>query len=61
MPTIEPILQEAILDILPNDYDLAMCLMCQLLANMMLSGDGSWPVQRITQQITCELAAYEGT
>lgn len=61
MPTIEPIIQETILDILPNDYNHAMCLMCQLMANMMLSGDSPWDIVKVCRQIKADLAAYEGT
>ena len=61
MPTIEPFLQEAILNSLPNDYDLAMSLMCQLLANMMLSGNTPWDMTKVTDRLRAELDAYAGT
>jgi hypothetical protein len=36
-PTIEPEIQEQILNILPDDGPLALKIMCQLLANMIMS------------------------
>jgi hypothetical protein len=35
--TIKPDIQEAILCLLPDEGDLALCIMAQLLANMILS------------------------
>lgn len=61
MQTIERATQEAILDILPADYDRAMCLMCQLLANMMLSGDAPWDINKTIAELKANLAAYAGT
>ena len=61
MPTIEPVLQKAILNILPNDYDLAMSIMCQLLANMMLSGNAPWDMPKVTDRLRTELDAYAST
>jgi hypothetical protein len=61
MRTIEPTIQESIVDILPQDYDLAMGLMCQLLANMMLSGDAPWDINKTIAELKANLAAYAGT
>lgn len=61
MFTIEPDIQEIILTALPDNYDAAMALMCQLVANMMLSGDSSWDIVRVCRQIKTNLADYEGT
>ena len=60
METIEPDIQDAILDILPNDGPLAMRLMRQLLANMILSLEGS-SINDVIELIRLNLAEYEGT
>jgi hypothetical protein len=60
MTTIEPEIQEKILDILPNDYNTSIDLICQLLANMMLCANGSTWVE-IENKIKLNLAEYEGT
>jgi len=60
METIEPDIQDAILDILPNDGPLAMRIMCQLLANMILSLEGS-SINDVIELIRLNLAEYEGT
>lgn len=60
MKTIEPDIQEAILKVLPADGTLAMDLMCQLVANMILSIDEAHLHQTI-ERIKFHLAAYEGT
>ena len=60
MSTIEPDIQEAILDILPEDGQLATELMCQLLANMILSVPDT-DINKISERIKAHLAAYEGT
>lgn len=60
--TIESDIQGVILNALPDDYDLAMRVMCQLIANMMLSNDmASWSIDRTTKEIEINLLAYEGT
>ena len=60
--TIESDIQGVILNALPNDYDLAMRVMCQLIANMMLSNDtAAWSIERTTKEIQANLLAYEGT
>ncbi len=58
---IEPDIQEAIIDALPNDYDQAMEVICQLIANMMLSGSAPWDWHKVTSKIKFHLAEYEGT
>lgn len=60
MQTIEPDIQEAILTMLPNDYNTSVSLMCQLLANIMLSGDGM-SLDYVVAEIKANVAAYEGT
>ena len=60
MRTIEPDIQSAILDILPNDGPLAIRLMCQLLANMILSIRAD-NIDDVINRIRSELAEYEGT
>lgn len=61
MTTIEPDIQEQILTALPEDYNQAMEVMCQLLANMMLSGNCPWNINKTTARIKSNLAEYEGT
>lgn len=58
--TIEPAIQEAILDILPDDYDRSMCLLCQLLANMALCGDEPWALEKVLAEIRSQHTAYTG-
>lgn len=60
MQTIEPDIQEAILTMLPDDYKTSVRLMCQLLANIMLSGDGM-SLDYVISEIKVNVAAYEGT
>lgn len=61
MQTIEPTIQEEILTVLPSDYNKAMEVMCQLIANMMLSGDTPWDINMTFERIKLRLAEYEGT
>lgn len=60
MTAIEPDIQEAILLMLPEDYDLSIELLCQLLANIMLSGKGA-SYETVTTYIKTHVASYEGT
>jgi hypothetical protein len=60
MQTIEPVIQETILKALPADGQLAKEVMCQLLANMILSIPNS-TVDEIVERLRFHLAAYEGT
>lgn len=60
METIESDIQEQILNILPDDYETSVNLMCQLLANIMLSGKGV-PFYVITNKIKNHVIAYQGT
>ena len=60
MQTIEPDIQEAILDILPDDGLLAIRLMCQLLANMIISIRAD-NIDDVINHIRAELVSYEGT
>ena len=60
MRTIKPDIQNAILDILPDDGPLATRLMCQLLANMIIS-IGEDNIDDVINRIRLELASYEGT
>lgn len=60
MQTIEPDIQEVILEALPEDGPLAMEVMCQLLANMILSiADAS--IDKTVERLKFHLADYEGT
>jgi hypothetical protein len=61
METIEPDTQETIIAVLPNNYDISMSLMCQLIANMMLSGDTPWDINKVMHEIKANLDAYAGT
>lgn len=61
MQTIEPAIQETILTALPEDYDQAMEVMCQLLANMMLSGHAPWDINKTVARIRLRLDEYAGT
>ena len=61
METIEPDTQETIIAVLPNNYDISMSIMCQLIANMMLSGDTPWDINKVTREIMINLDAYAGT
>lgn len=58
--TIEPDIQEAILAILPDDGPTAINLICQLLANMILSIDKA-NINDTIMLLKDHLAAYEGT
>lgn len=58
--TIEPAIQEAILDILPADGPKAIELICQLLANMILSIDKA-NINDTIALLKGHLAAHEGT
>jgi len=60
MEIIEPDIQEIILDILPSNGQLAMELMCQLTANMILSIPNS-NINNVIERIKFYLAEYEGT
>lgn len=60
MKTIEPDTQELILDVLPKDGLLALELMCQLLANMIISIDGA-SVTCAIDLIKFHVDEYEGT
>lgn len=60
MRTIEPDIQEAILDILPSDDDIAIRLVCQLLANMILSINGA-NINDAINEIKINLDEYQGT
>lgn len=61
MQTIKPHIQEVILNALPDDYDLAMEVMCQLMANLMLCGDTPWGINKTTTKLKDNLDAYAGT
>lgn len=60
MRTIEPEVQDIILNILPKDGPIALEVMCQLLANMILSIDGA-SVTCIIDCIKFHINEYEGT
>lgn len=60
MQTIEPDIQEAILDALPNDGSLALKLMAQLIANMLLSIKDA-NVNNFINDLKLNLQLYEGT
>lgn len=60
MKTIEPAIQEAILDILPDNGNTAIELMCQLIANMILSIDNI-DINLVTKLIKVNLDEYQGT
>lgn len=47
MKTIQPEIQLAIIDILPDDGELALKIMCQMLANMILSVDDASRINTI--------------
>lgn len=59
MQTIEPKAQETILDVLPDDGNLAIEVMCQLLANMILSVPSNLP--KVTERIKFYIDDYAGT
>ncbi len=59
MEPIEAEIQHAIIDILPNAYESAMRLLCQLLANMALSGDEPWPLDKVLGEVTAQYNAYQ--
>lgn len=58
--TLEPDIQEKILDILPNDGTLALKVMSQLTANMLISIKNANFVDYINN-LKSDLALYEGT
>lgn len=60
MKTIEPRIQKAILDILPDDGTIAIEVMCQLMANMILSID-KINVNLVVELIKFNLDNYQGT
>jgi len=60
MKTIEADIQEMILKALPADGPLAMDLMCQLMANMILSITEA-SIDKTIARLKFHLAAYEGT
>ncbi len=60
MKTIEPDIQEVILNALPADGPLAMELMCQLMANMILSINEA-TIHKTVARINFHLGEYEGT
>lgn len=60
MQTIEPGVQNLILNALPDDGPLALEVMCQLLANLILSIDGA-SVPSAIERIMFHVDEYEGT
>lgn len=60
MRTIETDIQEKIIDLLPADGMLALRIVCQLIANMIISIDGATLPQTLNQ-INYYFADYEGT
>jgi hypothetical protein len=58
--TIGAEVQEVILNVLPSDYDRAMALMCQLLANIALSGDKPWPIEKVLSEVSWQYSQYKG-
>jgi hypothetical protein len=60
MRTIDRATQEAIIDILPQDGNRAMELMCQLLANLTLSVDG-FTIDKTINLLRENFKTYEGT
>jgi len=58
--TIEPYIQEAILDVLPNDGHKALDVMAQLTANMILSINNA-NIDDYIKNLKNHLASYEGT
>lgn len=58
--TIEPEIQEIILDALPSDGDRALEVMAQLTANMIISIKGANIITYI-ENLKHHLAQYEGT
>lgn len=58
MPTIEAATQEAILEILPEDGPLALRLMAQLVANMIISIDEG-DIETFIADLRRELATFE--
>ncbi len=59
MQTIEPNTQKEIIRILPQDGDLAIDLMCQLLANMILSINKA-TIDKAVTRLKFHLDEYEG-
>jgi hypothetical protein len=59
IPTIGQSVQEAIIDDLPSDYDISMEIMCQLLANMAMSGDQPWSIDRTVAKVRENYEAYK--
>ena len=59
MKTIKPEIQSAILELLPEDGPLAIELVCQLLANMVLSIDGA-TIPLTVKSLEQHFAEYEG-
>jgi hypothetical protein len=60
MKTIEPEIQEKILDILPEDGSLALRLVAQLAANMILSIEGA-TIGSFVAELKENLEQYAGT
>lgn len=58
--TIEPDIQDAILTILPNDPTLALKVMAQLTANMIISINNA-NINSYIEDLKLQLASYEGT
>lgn len=58
--TIEPDIQEKILDVLPSDGPLALKVMSQLTANIIISINGA-NVNEFIDTLKSDIALYEGT
>jgi len=58
--TIEPDIQDAIVDILPNDGHKALEVMAQLTANMIISINNA-NIDDYIKNLKNHLASYEGT
>jgi len=58
LTTIEPEIQDAILDILPNDPAIALDVMAQLSANMLVSIPAD--LDKFIENLKIRFAAYKG-
>jgi hypothetical protein len=58
--TIDPELQNKIVDMLPRNYDRALSLLCQMVANVALcNGDKSWGLDKVKDRIEAVYMFYQ--
>jgi hypothetical protein len=57
--TIEAEVQLKIIDLLPDDHATALELVSQLLANVALSSDQPWELQKVLDEVARHYSSYQ--